>query len=76
MRSYCGADYSAVYRFAHDAVDQLAGGRWSDLDMPNKQLSTYLQGGYWRKDPALLDAQKRLDKPGHCAVMHQDRHAG
>ncbi|CAN5390337.1 hypothetical protein BH09PSE5_BH09PSE5_30990 [soil metagenome] len=63
LNQLCGADHCAVFRLGNDSLSQVAVGSLDGTNLASKQASRYVTQQYWRKDPAMCEAQIRVRLP-------------
>lgn len=60
LHKMCGADHCAVFQLGNDSLSKVAVGSHDGTDVASLQASRYLDQQYWRKDPAMCEAQSRV----------------
>jgi len=60
LHQVCGADHCAVFQLGHDSLSQVVVGSHDGTNAASLQASRYVGQQYWRKDPALREAQTRM----------------
>jgi DNA-binding NarL/FixJ family response regulator len=67
----CGADHFAAFHFASDDLRQIAACCVDPTRTASDRVESYVQQGWWRRDPAMAQAQQHLlsSQPG---IIHVD----
>jgi DNA-binding NarL/FixJ family response regulator len=60
LNQLCGADHCAIFRLGNDSVSQVGVGSLDGTNLASRRASRYVTQGYWRKDPAMCEAQDRV----------------
>jgi DNA-binding NarL/FixJ family response regulator len=61
LHQTCGADHCAVFQLGNDSLSQLFVGSFDGSNDARQQASRYVGQQYWRKDPAMCEAQSRVN---------------
>lgn len=64
----CRADHCAVFRLGTDELMELASASWDGSDTAHKQTALYVNGQYWRRDPAMTRAQNLVETE-HAGII-------
>jgi len=62
LHEMCGADHCAVFQFGNDSLSEVVVGSHDGTNAASRQASRYVSQQYWRKDPAMCEAQQRVHK--------------
>ncbi|MES2533877.1 MAG: LuxR C-terminal-related transcriptional regulator [Pseudomonadota bacterium] len=60
LHQMCGADHCAVFQFGTDSLSQVVVGSHDGTNAARQQATRYVDQQYWRKDPAMCEAQSRV----------------
>jgi len=71
LNALCGADHCAVFRLGQGRLDGLTASSVDPVNNAGAQLDLYVNREWWRKDPAIHEAQQCLSQTT-SRVIHLD----
>jgi DNA-binding CsgD family transcriptional regulator len=71
LHSLCGADHFAAFRLGSNELREVAACCVNPEHTARDRVETYVNQGWWKRDPAMSEAQRLLAAPGHT-LIHVD----
>jgi DNA-binding CsgD family transcriptional regulator len=63
LHEACGADHCAIFELGGDSLRELESASLDGTQTAHQQAALYATKQYWRRDPIILEAQRRLTQP-------------
>ncbi|MBP0590451.1 hypothetical protein J8I87_12135 [Paraburkholderia sp. LEh10] len=63
LHEVCGADHCAVFELGGDSLLELDSASLDGTQTAHQQASLYTAQQYWRRDPTIVEAKRRLGQP-------------
>lgn len=71
LHSLCGADHFAAFRLGRDELREVAACCVQPEHTARERVESYVRGGLWKDDPAMTEAQRRVEGPDPT-LIHVD----
>ncbi|HSV82827.1 MAG TPA: helix-turn-helix transcriptional regulator [Ramlibacter sp.] len=69
LHRLCGADHFAAFRLRSEELTEVAASCVDPQRTARDVISSYVEGGWWRRDPAMTEAQRSISQAG-CGIVH------
>lgn len=71
LYSLCGADHFAAFRIDNGALSEVVASSRDPARAARRQITDYVERGWWRRDPVMTEAQRCVLKPAP-SIIHVD----
>ncbi|MEO8296877.1 MAG: helix-turn-helix transcriptional regulator [Burkholderiales bacterium] len=68
LHQVSGADYCAAFRLGHGSLGEVTASSFDPQRPAREQITRYVQQEWWRKDPAILEAQRRVQQSSSSLI--------
>ena len=72
LHHLCGADHFAAFRVSPDDLREVAACCIEPERTARDQVESYVKQGWWKRDPAMTEAQRCLLGPDPSSIIHVD----
>lgn len=72
LHALCGADHFAAFRLGRDELREVAACCVDPERTARDRVESYVNQGWWRRDPAMTEAQRRLAGNAPSSIIHVD----
>lgn len=63
LNKNCGAEHCALFRLRDEQPMEIMSMSLDGSDTAHKQIMLYLEGQYWKRDPSIIEAKRRVLQP-------------
>jgi DNA-binding CsgD family transcriptional regulator len=63
LHNVCGADHYAAFELGADSLRRIESASFDGTQTANQQAALYMDDQYWRRDPTIQEARRRLSEP-------------
>lgn len=72
LHDLCGADHFAAFRLGQDELREVAACCFEPERTARDRVESYVKQGWWRRDPAMTEAQRCVSGPAPSSIIHVD----
>lgn len=72
LHQLCGADHFAAFRLGQDELREVAACCFEPERTARDRVESYVKQGWWKRDPAMTEAQRCVQSPAPSSIIHVD----